>query len=61
MGDRYLLCTDGLHTPVPEAAVRAGLRDHAGPDAAVSALAALVREAGAPDNTALVVADVLAA
>jgi protein phosphatase len=61
VGDRYLLCTDGLHTPVPEAAIRAGLRDHPGPDAAVTALAALVREAGAPDNAALVVADVLAA
>jgi protein phosphatase len=61
VGDRYLLCTDGLHAPVPEAAIRAGLRDHAEPDGAVTALAALVRSVGAPDNTALVVADVLAA
>ncbi len=61
VGDRYLLCTDGLHTPVPEEAIRAGLRDHPGPDAAVTALAALVREAGAPDDAALVVAEVLAA
>jgi protein phosphatase len=61
VGDRYLLCTDGLHTPVPEAAIRVCLRDHAEPGAAVTALADLVRAAGAPDNTALVVADVLAA
>jgi PPM family protein phosphatase len=60
-GDRYLLCTDGLHAPVPESAIRAGLREHAEPEAAVAALAALVRSVGAPDNTALVVADVLAA
>lgn len=60
-GDRYLLCTDGLHVTVPVDAILAGLRDHPEPQVAVAALADLVRGAGAPDNVGLVVADVLAA
>ncbi|GLF95814.1 MerR family transcriptional regulator [Streptomyces yaizuensis] len=60
-GDRYLLCSDGLFTTVPDAAIRSTLTGATDPDAAVDALIALAHEAGAPDNIACVVADVSAA
>jgi protein phosphatase len=60
VGDRYLLCTDGLHLPVRPAAIRRALSVHAEVEGAVGELAALVR-AGAPDNVVCVVADVLPA
>lgn len=60
-GDRYLLCSDGLHAAVAEDAVREVLTATAGdPDRAVRALVDLARAAGAPDNVACVVADVAA-
>jgi len=61
VGDRYLLCTDGLYLPVAPGAIEQVLTDHAEPDAAVAALAELVQSAGAPDNVVCVVADVLPA
>ncbi|MFI6644241.1 MerR family transcriptional regulator [Streptomyces sp. NPDC050504] len=60
-GDRYLLCSDGLHAAVADDAVREVLTATAGdPDRAVRALVDLARAAGAPDNVACVVADVAA-
>ncbi|HTF55227.1 MAG TPA: MerR family transcriptional regulator [Pseudonocardia sp.] len=61
VGDRYLLCTDGLYLPVALDAIERVLTEHAEPDAAVAALAELVHSAGAPDNVVCVVADVLPA
>ncbi|MER6911375.1 MerR family transcriptional regulator [Streptomyces sp. NPDC000594] len=60
-GDRYLLCSDGLFTTVPEGTVRRVLTGTADPDGAADALMALAQEAGAPDNIACVVADVIPA
>jgi protein phosphatase len=60
-GDRYLLCSDGLSRVVPAEAIRDTLVAAADPDAAVAALIERVHAAGAPDNIACVVADVLAA
>ncbi len=55
-GDRLLLCTDGLHGPVPDDETAAILSRHPDPGAACGALidAALAR--GGPDNVTAVVA-----
>ncbi|MGH3984883.1 MAG: MerR family transcriptional regulator [Pseudonocardiaceae bacterium] len=58
-GDRYLLCSDGLHVPVPPSEIQRVLVNQVDPEAAVAELAELVRQAGAPDNVVFVVADVL--
>ncbi|MEV0090267.1 MerR family transcriptional regulator [Streptomyces sp. NPDC050738] len=58
-GDRYLLCSDGLSTVVPDADVERTLGASTDPDETVRALIALAHEAGAPDNVACVVADVV--
>lgn len=58
-GDRYLLCSDGLHNVVSSIAIRDTLANQPEPDDAVAELIELVRRAGAPDNVACVVADIL--
>ncbi|WP_428934538.1 MerR family transcriptional regulator [Streptomyces sp. ACT015] len=58
-GDRYLLCSDGLHGVVPDHRLRELLTAGADPDAAVSALVAAAHAAGGPDNVSCVVADVV--
>jgi protein phosphatase len=58
-GDRYLLCSDGLHTVLHPVVLRDTLMRHQDPNGVVGELIALVRRAGAPDNVAIVVADVL--
>lgn len=60
-GDRWLLCTDGLSAVLDDAQVRVVLAAAADPEAAVAALVDAVRSAGAPDNVAVVVADVVEA
>ncbi|MER7573723.1 MerR family transcriptional regulator [Streptomyces sp. NPDC126514] len=57
-GDRYLLCSDGLSTVVPDARIRDVLTAAPDPDAAVRSLIAAANEAGGPDNVSCVVADV---
>ncbi|MFE6359601.1 MerR family transcriptional regulator [Streptomyces sp. NPDC057806] len=58
-GDRYLLCSDGLSTVVPDARIRDVLTAAPDPDAAVRSLIAAANEAGGPDNVSCVVADVV--
>ncbi|WP_030104695.1 MerR family transcriptional regulator [Actinoalloteichus caeruleus] len=58
-GDRYLLCTDGLHAVIPEPRLRGALLAAGTPTQTVNRLGELVRQAGAPDNTACAVTDVL--
>lgn len=58
-GDRYLLCSDGLSAVVAEDALRDALTAGAGPEETVQRLVGLAHEAGAPDNVACVVADVV--
>jgi PPM family protein phosphatase len=60
-GDRYLLCSDGLHVPVPPSEVQRVLLKPVEPESAVAEFAELVHRAGAPDNVVFVVADVLEA
>ncbi|MER5193083.1 MerR family transcriptional regulator [Streptomyces sp. NPDC002755] len=60
-GDRYLLCSDGLPTVVPDEDIRALLTTNPAPDAAVHALVSAANAAGGPDNVSCVVADVVEA
>jgi serine/threonine protein phosphatase PrpC len=58
-GDRYLLCSDGLWAAVGRPALRSALGEAGDPEQTVRALIALAHAAGAPDNIACVVADVI--
>ncbi len=56
-GDRYLLCTDGVSSPLPAWELAEVLNTESSPEDAVSALIARGNAAGAPDNIAAVVVD----
>ncbi|MGX1562121.1 MerR family transcriptional regulator [Streptomyces sp. NPDC055506] len=58
-GDRYLLCSDGLSSVVPEDRVHDLLTSRTSPDETVRALVDAANEAGGPDNVSCVVADVV--
>lgn len=58
-GDRYLLCSDGLTSVVPEEQVRRTVAGTADPEEAVRELVALANRSGGPDNVSCVVADVV--
>ena len=53
-GDRFLLCSDGVHDMVSDDEIAADLKASAAPGAALARLAARVRRAGAGDNYTLV-------
>ena len=57
-GDRYMICSDGLSPVVETEAIRHVLSSAADPDEAVRQLAALAKEAGAPDNITIIVIDI---
>jgi serine/threonine protein phosphatase PrpC len=57
-GDRYLLCSDGLSAVVAPAAIAEALAGEREPGEIVEELVGLAYAAGAPDNIAVVVADV---
>ena len=59
VGDRYLLCSDGLCGVVTDAAIEAVLAQVPDPTAAVTELVDLALAAGAPDNVTAVIADVI--
>ena len=55
-GDRLLLCSDGLHGPVPDDLILEALRDlH--PAEAVQALVRIANARGGPDNISVIVAE----
>jgi protein phosphatase len=60
-GDRYLLCSDGLSSVVPEDRILDLLTSQISPDETVKALVGAANKAGGPDNVSCVVADVVAA
>jgi serine/threonine protein phosphatase PrpC len=60
VGDRYLLCSDGLSAVVPAAEITRVVHTVADPETAVQDLVDLARDGGAPDNVSCVVADVIA-
>ncbi|MEV0122148.1 MerR family transcriptional regulator [Streptomyces sp. NPDC050703] len=57
--DRYLLCSDGLSTVVPQQDIHRVLSEVSGPEQAVRELVALANGLGGPDNVSCVVADVV--
>jgi len=57
-GDRYLLCSDGLHVTVPADAIKRILLTEKDPDQAATDLIKLAMDAGGPDNITCIVADV---
>lgn len=57
-GDRVLLCSDGLHDPVPEPETLARLAGRGTPQRAVERLIAKANQRGGPDNVSAVVAHV---
>lgn len=58
-GDRFLLCSDGLHGVVSEADIADLLRSESDPTGIVGALVDRALAAGAPDNVTALVADVV--
>jgi serine/threonine protein phosphatase PrpC len=56
-GDRLLLCTDGLHGQVGEAAIAGVLHDEPDPARAVDQLIDLANAAGGEDNVTVIVVD----
>jgi PPM family protein phosphatase len=59
-GDRYLLCSDGLHGAAAADAIARVLTTVSDPDQAADELLALAIEGGGPDNITCIVADVAA-
>jgi serine/threonine protein phosphatase PrpC len=59
-GDRYLLCSDGLHEVADAESIATVLRTVSDPDQAVKDLIALAIASGGPDNITCIVADVIA-
>ncbi|MEU6138864.1 MerR family transcriptional regulator [Streptomyces sp. NPDC047081] len=60
-GDRYLLCSDGLPTTLPDARIRTILTTAPTPTEATHTLISEANATGAPDNVSCVVADVVEA
>ncbi|MEY5145129.1 MAG: hypothetical protein RL745_496 [Actinomycetota bacterium] len=58
-GDRVLVCSDGLSGEVPFALIEQVLTTNADPASAVTELIDLALQAGAPDNTTCIVAEVI--
>ncbi len=58
-GDRYLLCSDGLHEVVAAESIARVLRTVGDPDQAAKDLVALAVGGGGPDNVTCIVADVV--
>ena len=56
-GDRLLLCSDGLHGQVDDAAIATVLRDEPDPATAVDRLISLANAAGGEDNVTVIVID----
>ena len=59
LGDRYLLCSDGLSAVVPEAELHRVVSTVGDPADAVRELVTLANRTGGPDNVSCVVADVV--
>jgi serine/threonine protein phosphatase PrpC len=58
VGDRYLLCSDGLSGPVSDDSIAATMRDYADPDDCAERLLQLALRGGGPDNITVIIADV---
>lgn len=59
LGDRYLLCSDGLSDYVAPEDIEAALKRETDAAAAIEALVELTLRAGAPDNVSCVIGDIV--
>jgi protein phosphatase len=59
VGDRFLLCSDGLSDVVSDYDLEIVLRTHSDPRRCAEALVSAALQAGGPDNVTVVVADVM--
>ena len=57
--DRFLLCSDGVHGPLREAALRALLEERRSPQETADAVVAAALDAGGADNATALVVDVV--
>lgn len=57
-GDRFLLCSDGLSSAVPDKLIRDALRSSSNPEEVADRLIALANDHGGPDNITVIVIDV---
>ena len=61
LGDRYLLCSDGLSDVVTDESIQQALEMEADPTRCAQLLVRLALQAGAPDTVTVIVADVVQA
>jgi protein phosphatase len=59
VGDRYLICSDGLSSVVDAETIEATLREQAEPQQCAEHLMRLALRGGGPDNVTVIVADVV--
>jgi PPM family protein phosphatase len=59
-GDRYLVCSDGLYSELPDEHIASLLANGGGPQATADALVAAAEVAGGHDNITVIVVDVVA-
>ncbi|MEU0518804.1 protein phosphatase 2C domain-containing protein [Streptosporangium sp. NPDC006007] len=57
-GDRFLLCSDGLSSAVPDKLIRDALRSSSDSEEAATRLITLANDHGGPDNITVIVIDV---
>ena len=58
-GERLLICSDGLHSELPDEAIRATLTMSGKPESAVATLVQRAKDAGGRDNISVIVIDVI--
>ncbi|MGB3911273.1 MAG: protein phosphatase 2C domain-containing protein [Pseudolysinimonas sp.] len=59
-GERFLVCSDGLHSEIGDEGIRTVLMTRGDPEAAATDLLALAIEQGGRDNISIIVLDVIA-
>jgi protein phosphatase len=59
VGDRYLLCSDGVTAVLPDKAIEDLMAAPTGPEVVVEQLITLANQGGGPDNITCIVADVV--
>ncbi len=58
VGDRYLICSDGLSGPVSDDSIASTMREYSDPEQCAERLVQLALRGGGPDNITVIVVDV---
>lgn len=58
-GERLLMCSDGLHSELPDEGIRATLTMSGKPESAAATLVQHAKDAGGRDNISVIVIDVI--